>query len=66
MSPGPVFLCLMVADETDQHRKEPPDCPVCGASMLLVSVVPKLGGLPELQTFKCEVCGDISTHEVED
>lgn len=32
--------------------------------MTLVRVTPKLGAMPELRTFLCSECGDVTTHEV--
>jgi transcription elongation factor Elf1 len=56
----------MVAEEiTPNPKVEAPDCPACGALMAFVATVPKLGGLPELRTFNCEVCGEVITNEVE-
>ena len=37
----------------------------CGAVMRIVRVVPKLGGLPELPTFRCLNCGEVLTREHE-
>jgi hypothetical protein len=55
----------MVAEEPDRTPKEElPDCPECGARMALVRITPKLGGLPELHTFRCEECGEVMTNEV--
>jgi hypothetical protein len=34
-----------------------PECPSCGAPMRLARSIPKIGGLPELQTFDCRACG---------
>ena len=33
--------------------------------MALARVTPKLGGLPELRTFRCEDCGEVETYEVQ-
>jgi hypothetical protein len=33
-----------------------PCCPSCGAVMRYMRSVPKIGGLPELQTFECRAC----------
>jgi len=43
----------------EEHRA----CPACGAVMSLESTLPGLGGLPELKTFKCEVCGEVDVVE---
>ena len=57
----------MVAEEPNTRKvtEGPPDCPTCGARMALARVTPKLGGLPELHTFRCEECGEVETYEVE-
>jgi len=47
-------------------KEKAPDCLACGALMVFVVAVPRLGGLPELQTFQCEVCGEVITNEVEE
>ena len=33
-----------------------PCCPSCGAAMRLVRSIPKIGGLPELESFECRAC----------
>jgi hypothetical protein len=38
-----------------------PKCPGCGRPMRLVRVDPRIGGLPELQTFECRPCGVVLT-----
>jgi hypothetical protein len=38
-------------------------CIHCGARMTLVQVMPKLGALPELRTFRCTACGVARTTE---
>jgi len=41
-----------------EHTYHPtPCCPSCGAVMRFVRSIPKIGGLPELQTFECRACG---------
>jgi transposase-like protein len=56
----------MAAEEIAPRLKvEAPDCPACGALMEVVATVAKSGGMPELQTFKCEVCAEVITKEVE-
>jgi hypothetical protein len=40
-----------------QHEYRPvPCCPSCGAAMRLVRSIPKIGGLPELESFECRAC----------
>jgi len=42
-----------------------PICPSCGRPMELARITPRLGGLPELQTFVCRSCGETLTEAVE-
>jgi transposase-like protein len=42
-----------------------PTCPNCTRLMELARVTPRLGGLPELQTFICRPCGVALTEAVE-
>jgi len=42
-----------------------PICPSCGRPMELARITPRLGGLPELQTFVCRPCGETLTEAVE-
>ena len=41
----------------------PPDCTCDGDGLELVSSVPRVGALPELYTYRCEVCGHVETVE---
>jgi rubredoxin len=36
-------------------------CPRCGAAMRIVLVVPAVAGHPELTSYACRVCGDVTT-----
>lgn len=38
-----------------------PICPKCAGVMKLVRTAPRLGGLPELRTYRCEPCGTAFT-----
>jgi len=40
-------------------------CEECGQGMELVRVTPRFGALPELQTFRCAACGNVTTEIVE-
>ena len=40
-----------------------PPCPICGMSMVLVFVEPKLASCTELQIFRCIACGDMCSIE---
>jgi transposase-like protein len=42
-----------------------PICPSCGRPMELARITPRLGGLPELQTFVCRACSETLTEAVE-
>ena len=51
-----------------QHKqtyRPAPCCPSCGAAMRYTRSVPKLGGLPELQTFECRAYGVSITEAAE-
>jgi transposase-like protein len=37
------------------------ECPNCGNAMRLAHTVPKFGGLPELQSFRCFYCNEVLT-----
>jgi hypothetical protein len=50
---------------SDVDRHEPVACSNCGTLMALARKVPKLGGLPELWSFKCRACGAVETHEAD-
>ena len=43
-----------------------PHCPNCGQPMKLALVTPRVGGLPELQTFECRPCSVAFTETVDD
>jgi transposase-like protein len=43
-----------------------PRCPACGHPMKLARITPRVGGLPELQTFECRPCSVAYTEAVED
>jgi hypothetical protein len=36
-------------------------CEQCNSPMDLFAYVPRLGGLPELRTYRCFCCGDVQT-----
>ena len=36
----------------------------CGEQMKLVKTIPRIGGYPELQTYRCERCRNVETIEV--
>ena len=43
-----------------------PHCTSCGKPMKLARVTPRFGGLPELQTFECRLCGSVVTEPIDD
>jgi len=40
-----------------------PYCERCDCAMKLVRIVPKLGGLPQLNVYRCAECGSVKTVE---
>ena len=40
-------------------------CERCDRAMKLVRVIPKLGGLPQLNVYRCAECGAVKTVEFE-
>ncbi len=40
-----------------------PLCAMCGEPMKLIRTLPRLGGLPEIQTFLCQRCGQVISFE---
>jgi hypothetical protein len=43
-----------------------PPCDFCGEQMTFMETTPKIGMLPELQTFICTECGDVRAIEIEE
>ena len=41
-----------------------PSCPRCDHAMELVRTIPKLGGLPQLNVYRCAECGSVKTIEL--
>ena len=50
-----------MASEWAQQR--PPECTCDGERLILVSSVPRVGAMPELCTYRCDVCGHVETVE---
>ncbi len=48
---------------TEHPREKLLPCASCGHGMKLVRIIPKLGGLPELATFQCPNCEEVTTIE---
>lgn len=44
-----------------ESKNETLRCPSCSMQMHLVRVVPRLGGLAELRSYKCKSCGTTLT-----
>ncbi len=44
--------------EADRERAQPPQhqCPTCGNPWKLVTKIPGMGSLPDLDLFECTVC----------
>jgi len=36
-------------------------CPLCGGTLKLAQVLPKMGGLPELRSYRCVDCDEVET-----
>jgi hypothetical protein len=39
-------------------------CTICGGRRQLVRITPKAGPMPELRTFECIDCSEVSTVEI--
>ena len=48
---------------TMNNAVKPPACPKCGTLMTLVAVIPKFRKLPEIQSFKCQICAETLTRK---
>jgi hypothetical protein len=52
-----------------EQAKYEPERPIarfcCGEQMRLIKTIPRIGGYPELQTYRCERCHNVETIEVE-
>ena len=51
-----LFRDLLAAELAARRRLGENSCPSCGAAMRLVRSIPKIGGLPELESFECRAC----------
>jgi hypothetical protein len=38
----------------------------CGEQMRLIKTIPRIGGYPELQTYRCERCHNVETIELKE
>src|SRR6266540_1580437 len=59
--PGRAHLELMDSQHTSP---ELPLCPECDKTMILAKTWPRLGGLPQLNTFECKDCSIVFTEVV--
>jgi len=50
---------------TEHPREKLLPCACCGHGMKLVRIIPKFGGLPELATFQCPNCEEVTRIENE-
>lgn len=57
----PIFLHM--ADDQPQFQMLPPDCTCSGEGLVLVWQQPRVGGIPELKTYRCPECGHVETIE---
>ena len=42
-----------------------PICSACGKAMALTNTIPKVASVPELRTYRCHLCGSVTTKEIE-
>jgi hypothetical protein len=40
-----------------------PVCRLCGRTMKLDRILPKIGGLPEILVYHCAVCNEVETDD---
>jgi transposase-like protein len=48
---------------SNQDEPDEPRCPKCERSMTLVRTFPKMGGFPELRSYRCTACEEMVTVE---
>jgi hypothetical protein len=48
---------VMSAENASNSAPAPPQCPSCAQPMRLIRRTQRPGGLPDLCTFECRVCG---------
>jgi len=46
-----------------EGTKPTPICPKCGRPMRFARAIPGIGALPELWTFECRGCAEVTTEE---
>jgi len=63
----PCSPCVVIFAAWDPtwFNRDPPDCTCDGEGLTLVSRVPRIGGMPELYTYRCEACGHVETLETQ-
>jgi transposase-like protein len=57
---------LITRNKTMTTAANTPHCPNCYQPMKLARVTPRVGGLPELQSFECRPCGVVLTEAIDD
>ena len=59
------WMATFLAMPTEHPREKLLPCASYGHGMKLVTIIPKLGGLPELATFQFPNCEEVTTIENE-
>jgi hypothetical protein len=54
-----------MAQNACDYSAPPPTCPICGISMTLVRIDPRVASFMELHTFRCFACDDLPATELE-
>jgi hypothetical protein len=47
----------------DEDQEEASHCPDCGSDLSIAWIVPQIGHLPEVRTFRCVACKALFTDE---
>ena len=58
--------CRMREPPTELASQGPPACPSCGKPMAFARTVPRFGRHPELRSFWCAPCQEVSTISIGD
>jgi hypothetical protein len=54
---------MPIANDNPASEPTSPACPCGGSALELVGKTPRVGPYPELKTFRCSACGEVSTVE---
>jgi hypothetical protein len=54
-----------MVDMSEEDEPDEPHCPRCQGATVLVRTFPKIGGFPELRSYRCIVCEEVVTVEGE-